>query len=394
VVLLQHAGFSKEAIGIIAACSLVSPIAGGPLLGLWVDRTPQPLRHRIYAMAVLVRAGVQLAAWPALLYLPTSSAFWCCLIAWTLSSAWNTGGLLGEMCLDSLGTHAFGKVRLWGGIGFAVGSLLTGLLAEAIPSLGAFIIFPESAVAGILTALAVCRLSRLNQEWEPVGLSLAEGDSGRAEMKQESTDSSESTLVEMRRFLCSGDVIFFFMLVWALGVGEGVMQSYTYVRLELLPYGSTTVMGLSAVCMIMSEVPFFYYSGPIAARLGTMPIVALALLCMFLRQAWIAVLWDARWVLPGELLHGVTYSVANAVIVLHSREIAPENLRNWVQSLQTVIFTGAGQGLAAWLGGFIMRRKGVSFLFFSSAWFALLAATPVILKSCWRRGRCSGHSEA
>merc|ERR1711862_242854 len=109
-----------------------------------------------------------------------------------------------------------------------------------------------------------------------------------------------------------GKTLLFFIVVWGLGIGEGTMQTFTYQRLALLPNGSSVVMGLSAVCMIISEVPFFYYSGRMTSACGVWPILTVALLCMSLRQAWIVWIPDARWVLPGELLHGVTYSVANA----------------------------------------------------------------------------------
>eukprot|EP00747_Dinoflagellata_sp_TGD_P036731 gnl/TRDRNA2_/TRDRNA2_138652_c1_seq1.p2 gnl/TRDRNA2_/TRDRNA2_138652_c1~~gnl/TRDRNA2_/TRDRNA2_138652_c1_seq1.p2 ORF type:complete len:172 (+),score=10.36 gnl/TRDRNA2_/TRDRNA2_138652_c1_seq1:440-955(+) len=152
------------------------------------------------------------------------------------------------------------------------------------------------------------------------------------------------------------------------------MQSYTYARLQLLPHGSTTVMGFSAVCMIVSEIPFFYYSGRMATRFGVMPIIAFALLCMFVRQLWIVLLWDAWFVLPGELLHGITYSVANAATVLHCKAIAPESIRNTAQSVQFAVFVGFGWGFAAFIGSAVISRWGVITLFQASACFALAAS--------------------
>ena len=133
---------------------------------------------------------------------------------------------------------------------------------------------------------------------------------------------------------------------------------YTYVRLNELPHGTSTVMGLSAVFMIISEVPFFYYSGPLVTRFGAMPILAVALACQFARQLWIACLWDARWVLPGELLHGLTYSVANAALTVYIRQIAPLELRNTAQAILSTVFVGLGQGAASLLGGFMIQRFG------------------------------------
>jgi len=107
-------------------------------------------------------------------------------------------------------------------------------------------------------------------------------------------------------FLASWNVILFFGVVLIMGLCEGVMMSYTYLRVIILPHGTPIIMGLSTVCMIVSEIPFFYFSGAITRRFGLMKILRFALVCIFLRQAWNALLVDAWLLLPGELLHGIT----------------------------------------------------------------------------------------
>jgi len=172
-------------------------------------------------------------------------------------------------------------------------------------------------------------------------------------------------------FLASGNVALFFLIVLVMGLCEGVNLSYTYLRVLLLPNGTPVVMGLSTVCMIVSEVPFFYYSGPILKRYGVMNSVCLALICIFLRQAWNAIVVDAWQLLPGELLHGITYSIANVAIVDHCNRMAPEGLGMTVQSIQLAVFNGLGQGGGAMIGGMVTRTYGVVVLFAASAYFAL-----------------------
>jgi len=168
----------------------------------------------------------------------------------------------------------------------------------------------------------------------------------------------------------------FFGIILVMGLCEGVMMSYTYLRIMLLPSGSPNVMGLSTVCMIASEIPFFYFSGAVTRRFGLAKVLTFALLCIFLRQAWNALLVDAWLLLPGELFHGITFSIANAAIVDHCNTIAPEGLSSTVQSIQVAIFQGLGQGCGALLGGMIIRAYGVTILFAASAYFAL-AWTPL-----------------
>merc|ERR1719195_710583 len=174
-----------------------------------------------------------------------------------------------------------------------------------------------------------------------------------------------------RAFLASGNVAIFFWIVLVMGLCEGVMMSYTYLRVSLLPHSTPTIMGLSTVCMIVSEVPFFYHSGSLIMRFGVMKILSLALICIFLRQAWNAIVVDALLLLPGELLHGITFSVANAAIVDYCNRIAPEGLGMTVQSLQIAFYGGLGQVGGALIGGIVTRAYGVVVLFAASAYFAL-----------------------
>lgn len=176
--------------------------------------------------------------------------------------------------------------------------------------------------------------------------------------------------------------------VIAMGFCEGIMQTYTYVRLRHLPHGTSTVMGLSAVCMIISEVPFFYYAEPIVKRFGILPILSFALFCAALRQAWISAIWDAAWVLPGELLHGITFSIANAAVTLSVHDMVPPQLETTMQSIIGSCWVGVGQGSASWLGGLVLHRYGDQRLFQCSALLALLAALgPFSVAICDKRPR-------
>ena len=52
------------------------------------------------------------------------------------AATWNAGAILAETTIRMVGSDGFGRVRLWGGIGFAAGSLCTGVLDQRLPDLG------------------------------------------------------------------------------------------------------------------------------------------------------------------------------------------------------------------------------------------------------------------
>jgi len=272
------------------------------------------------------------------------------------------------------------------------GSLFTGWLVQ-VTDLGLWVVFLECACVGCMSALIaglmglLTQPSRSSPSYDPPmhdskAATPTERMAGLAEL-----DDRQGRGDQIVRFLLSRQTAAFFFVVWSLGVGEGIMQTYTYVRMEKLPHGTPTVMGLSAVCMIVSEIPFFYYSGYMVNRCGLMPIVALALGCMFVRQMWIASIADAWWVLPGELLHGVTYSVANAAVVIYCREISPVSLRNTIQSIQFAVFSGFGWGFSTFIGGLVLRQWGVQTLFYASAVFALTTSALPVSVAIFSRSR-------
>eukprot|EP00929_Paragymnodinium_shiwhaense_P065857 TRINITY_DN32997_c0_g1_i1.p1 TRINITY_DN32997_c0_g1~~TRINITY_DN32997_c0_g1_i1.p1 ORF type:complete len:443 (+),score=89.53 TRINITY_DN32997_c0_g1_i1:38-1366(+) len=376
VLLFQEAGFSTAEVGIISACGLIAPIVAGPLVGLLADSTPREKRHLLFAAVVMLRALLQLSAWLALRHSGSQWAFYGVLLATVLQQACVSEGMLTEFSLRLVGVQDFGKVRLWGGVGFGMGSLLTGVLAEYAPGgIGLTVVFAENLLfSGLMAAI----LLGLNACATPTGEDVTEKETGSQVV---ASSSAGSSMEQLSRFLSTGHTVSFFLVVLALGLGEGVINSYTYMRLEQLPHGTSTVMGLTAVFMILSEIPFFYYAEPITRRFGVMPICAFALFCMAARQAWTSMLWDARWVLPGELLHGVTFSIANAAVVLHAHAIAPPSLETTVQSLVGSVFTGLGQGDAAWIGGVVSNVYGIVDLFRWSAMVSLGAAVSSLVLS-------------
>ncbi|CAK9023398.1 unnamed protein product [Durusdinium trenchii] len=384
VVLLEQHGFSGSAIGLISSLGLFTPTLTGPLVGFAADALAPEQRHRLFAGVALLKSTLQLAAWPALADAPSSRAYWWIFSCMCLQAACSQGGMLTEITLRFVGKETYGKVRLWGGIGFASGSLLTGLLAH---HLGYSIVFLESMFVGVALATSVFCLAHASVSAAPGSEMLHVA----APSEPTSERSRRPSTKELLRFLLTPRVAVMLIIVVAMGFCEGIMQTYTYVRLQELPYGSSTIMSLSAVCMIISEVPFFYFADPIVRRFGIMPILSFSLLCSALRQGWISFLWDARWVLPGELLHGITFSIANAAVTLSAHDLAAgTRFETTMQSVIGSCWVGIGQGSASWAGGLVLHHAGPVALFQASALLALVSSLlPLGLALCDRqRPRC------
>jgi len=364
VVIQSNFGLTTETIGLISMCGMFSNIVGAPTCGLLADMVPAKQTLRVYSVGFGLRTLFHALTWPAMALLHGRLQHVSVLCLVVLSMFWETMGILQKEALQRVGGYNFGKVRLCAGIGYGLGSFLTGILATWLPSLDLRVLFLESMMLCLANAICIEMVVRK----ERGGMDHSE--------KAAQQETARELVHRALAFLTSRHVMAFFGVVMVMGLCEGVMMSYTYLRIIRLPHGTPNVMGLSSVCMIMSEIPFFYFSGALTRHFGLMKILTFALVCIFLRQAWNALLVDAWLLLPGELLHGITFSIANAAIVDHCNTIAPQGLSSTVQSVQVAIFLGLGQGSGALLGGLVIRAYGVAILFATSAYFAL-AWTPL-----------------
>ncbi|CAM9983648.1 unnamed protein product, partial [Hapterophycus canaliculatus] len=87
--------------------------------------------------------------------------------------------------------------------------------------------------------------------------------------------------------------------------------------------GSHVLCGLARLIMCMAEVPFFYLSGPLIRRLGARGVIILAQAAYLARFIYYATLRDPWWVLPSEVLHGLTYAAMWAATIDYAHGVAP-----------------------------------------------------------------------
>jgi len=361
VVVYSNYGIPPPNIGLVSMCGMFVINFGASACGFLADLVPANRRLWVYGTGFFLRTLFHVLTWPAMVWLTGGAQSMLVPGLVVLSMFWELSGILQQHSVRRVGGYNFGKVRLFGGVGFGLGLLITGAVASWVPSLCLSVVFLESVALCIINTTTIICMERTIQKQEGA----VDKD---AACKETAMELARRTLA----FLTFSHVALFFWIVLVMGLCEGVMKAYTYLRIMLLPHGTSTVMGLSTVCMIVSEVPFYYYSGSLMKRFGLTKILGLALICMFLRQAWNAIVVDALLLLPGDFLLGITYSLANAAVVDHCHKIAPKGLGMTVQSLQTVFFAGLGQGGGALVGGLVIRAHGVVVLFAAPAYFAVL----------------------
>jgi PPP family 3-phenylpropionic acid transporter len=249
----------------------------------------------------------------------------------------------------SLSTYyAFGKIRLWGSIGFAVGALVSGKVIEMFGS-ASFLYL--AAIVSIITGIIILKI--------PV------------EMK---TSGEEDEKVDIKRLLTNKKyIVFVIVSMLFLGTNNG-HNSYFGVYFKDIG-GSMALLGTTIFLMTLSEVPFMGISTKLIDKKGAEFVVMLAVLFLTIR-------WGVYFLFPEPSTITGTFFFQGASMGLY---FAGANLfvRNIIEknTLGTAItiFMAAGS-----LGGmFIQYISGVVIEQYSSIYiygiFTILTFAALIL---------------
>lgn len=150
-----------------------------------------------------------------------------------------------------------------------------------------------------------------------------------------------------------------------LQVCLGVIDGYLFVYLDRLG-APPLLMGACLAVVSSAEIPIFAFSGHILRILGYNGALqaGLAAFCMRLfAYSCLSRLPSLWFVLPVELLHGVTFGVAWCGGVNLCTRIAPVGLECTVQSMFSGTYAGLGKGLGGLAAGLVLQRCGGMHLF-------------------------------
>jgi PPP family 3-phenylpropionic acid transporter len=329
----RQQGLTGAQVGVLAGIVPLITLFSSPF---WSGIADATRRHRLVLITTI--AGL----WASVLMLFVVDGFPLMLTAIVLY-AFFVGpipSLVDNAVMNLLGERRadYGKVRVWGAYGWAGAALL---LAPVLQRAGL-----SWAFYGFLAIMALCFVAASRLPMAAGGVRAAY----RAGL---------SILLRRGRFL----LLLFVALIY--GIGIGVLLSYQFLFLEDLG-ASSFLMSLTLTAATLSEVPFWFFSGPLMARFGVNRLIAFALLMAVVRLFALA-LMQAPWLaVPISFLHGPSFALLWAGGVADADAAAPSGLGATAQGL----FAGALMGLGSALGGFIGGPAGETIGFASL--FAIL----------------------
>lgn len=350
-------GMTAAQIGVLMSLMQVMRIFGPNLWGWVADR------HQRRVTVLRLTAIAAVAVFCGLFAGQTFVQFLIVMIALNLFTSaqgpLSEALMLSEMRGDL--TH-YGKLRLWGSIGFIVSVVLAG------PLLDRYGIHLMPWIALTLLALVLVAAIRIEE-------SVHEDRHGKV--------TSVLALLRQR------EVASFFLSTFLMIAAHASLYVFYSLYLAQIGY-SNTVIGLMWSLGVVVEIVFFFYQTPLFRRFGVKKLMIASLLIAVVRFLMIGFGAESLLLLLiAQVLHAATFGMH------HSSSIV--TLQRWfsgsLQARGQALFTSISYGLGGTLGGLVMSgfwdRFGAQAVYLAAAAFSLAGAGAAALSYRWQ----SHHEE-
>jgi MFS transporter, PPP family, 3-phenylpropionic acid transporter len=236
---------------------------------------------------------------------------------------------------------SYGALRFYGAAGFAVTTIITGQLIDAINITAIFIV---SAVTMFL-AFVFCFFLVDEKQVE----------------KLQTGFNNVATVFKNRSLL--------FLLFCVFVVSMGGTAIWNFYSTYLKENGATdSLVGYGLSFQGLCELPLFYFSARIILKLGLKTTLLVTVAATVVRMLLYNVIKTPWATLPVELLHGFSWSLFWVVCVEYVNKLVPERWQATGQSLLYAAYFGVGAVAGNyWASYFIDKGFKVADLFLINA---------------------------
>ncbi len=323
-------GLTGSQMGELAAVSPLISFFGAPL---WNGVADASHRHKLTAVVAVL--GVVTIAF----VFPNLATFAAMLVMICLYSFFNspTGSLVDSAVMALLGDRKerYGRIRLWGTVGY-----------------------------GVIAPIASIAIGRYGVKWAFWGYALimAVGLLVLIPLPFRQSQSNRSFFGGMRQLFSHRAWVLFLVMVFIAGAGMATYNNYFLVYMQSLG-SSSALMGLALTIATASEVPAMFFSDRILRRFGARGMLIIAMSTIGLRLlAYSAT--SATWlILLIQVVHGLTFAAVYTAGVYFADQVAPPGMKATAQGMFNGTLMGFGAGAGGLLGGVLMDRFSPSTMY-------------------------------
>ena len=340
---LGDLGLSNESIGQIMAIGMLASIAGPPIWGFVSDYLHN--RPQVILVCQLGAVGAS--------FLLSCSYWYGLLVLFYFGFNFFQAAispLSDTLVLHNLATSSYGRVRLWGSIGFAAGALLCG---QMLTNLLSARIFSANILLGLATLVCVSFFPKTKLVT--------------------TLTTVKETVNNVRRLVSRKPFRRLMLILLLVNSAYGAYSSFLGLYLNQLG-ASRLEIGFAWTIAALVEVPVFALGDKIYRSTRAWNLLALA-----------ALLFGVRWVIygymtnpTGILLLQVSQSVSFALFYLVSVQLVNAYSPNDLKAIGQTVFGSVGFGLSFALGslygGYYAEYFGLHAMFTLSGIVAVAAS--------------------
>jgi MFS transporter, PPP family, 3-phenylpropionic acid transporter len=319
----QSQGLTGGQIGLLAAISPIISFFGAPL---WTGVADATRRHKLVTM--LSTLGVVIITF----IFPLVASFSGLLLMICLYALFNapTGSLVDSAVLALLGDRKerYGRIRLWGTVGYGIVAPFAGSLIGRLGLKWAFWGYAILMLGGLLVIT-------------------------RIPFRQKASNGSFRG--GMRVLFANQSWMLFLVMVFIAGIGMATINNYLFVYMQSLG-ASKTLMGFALTVSTLSEIPAMFFSDRLLGRFGARGMLVIAMATIGLRLVCYSLTTQPWIVLVIQLCHGLTFAAIYTAGVHFAGQIAPPGMQATTQGMFGGTLMGFGSAAGGLLGGLLLDR--------------------------------------
>uniref|UniRef100_A0A0A9XIF4 Major facilitator superfamily domain-containing protein 6 n=1 Tax=Lygus hesperus TaxID=30085 RepID=A0A0A9XIF4_LYGHE len=278
-------------------------------------------------------------------------AFWmfavCVLIARVATSCVNSLG--DSICFKLLGDRPndYGYQRMWGAAGWGLIAFITGVIVDKM-SEGKFV--KDFTAAYYLSAFLML-----------VDIVVA------SKLKCSVNAKSPNIFANVQKILTGNPrFLLFLVIIVFCGIFSALIWAFLFWFIEEVAAEDgcsdlswvKTLDGLTlAVHCYLGEIPFFWISGWMLKHVGHAHCMTIVLLAFSVRFIAYYFLTSAWWILPIEILNGITFATFYSTMTTYANALTPPGMQGTIQGFVAAVFE-IGIAIGSVSGGYLYDRWG------------------------------------
>ena len=259
------------------------------------------------------------------------------------------------------GKQNYGKYRLWGAISWGLFAPIMGALNSHFSFYFGFGYYFFGLLA-VTFYISLCKIQPASSTKAVLELELEKSESftSNSEDFDESTkgekerprldDVNESDAKTLFKILFKFRVMVFYFIMFSMGLVSRVIASFLPIYLTSLG-ASPFLVGLTLTFDVSTEIPILYFSSTFLRVFGVQWLLISGIVATAIRVIIYCFITNPWYVLPVELLHGLTFGATFAAGIHYSAGLYPSKLSATGQGIFNGFYSGAGPTIGSVIAG-------------------------------------------